>query len=76
MARVCKPDGEQTFAGTRGNDEVAPVVNRRQQIRRSPHSRARSPAARRLRSSRVPQLGRCFSLLGWSSMLPYRERLR
>jgi hypothetical protein len=24
MARVRKPDGEQTFAGSRGNDEVAP----------------------------------------------------
>ena len=25
MARVRKPDGEQTFAGSRGNDEVAPI---------------------------------------------------
>jgi hypothetical protein len=25
MARVRKTDGEPTFAGTRGNDEVAPI---------------------------------------------------
>jgi hypothetical protein len=25
MAKVCKSDGEGTFAGTRGNGEVAPI---------------------------------------------------
>jgi hypothetical protein len=29
MARVRKPDGEQTFAGSRGNDEVAPTPDLR-----------------------------------------------
>jgi hypothetical protein len=24
MTKVCKSDGEETFAGVRGNDEVAP----------------------------------------------------
>ena len=27
MARVRKPDGEPTFAGSRGNDEVAPITD-------------------------------------------------
>jgi hypothetical protein len=26
MAKVCKEDGEGTFAGTRGNDKVAPIA--------------------------------------------------
>jgi len=26
MAKVCKSDGEGTFAGSRGNDGVAPIV--------------------------------------------------
>jgi hypothetical protein len=25
MVKVCKPDGEETFAGTPGNGEVAPI---------------------------------------------------
>jgi hypothetical protein len=25
MAKVCKPDGEGTFAGTRGNEQDAPI---------------------------------------------------
>jgi hypothetical protein len=25
MVKVCKPDGEETIAGTRGNGEVAPI---------------------------------------------------
>ena len=26
MAKVCNQDGEETFAGTRGNDKVAPIA--------------------------------------------------
>ena len=26
MAKVCNQDGEETFAGTRGNDKVAPKI--------------------------------------------------
>jgi hypothetical protein len=28
MTKVCKEDGEETYAGTRGNDKVAPIADR------------------------------------------------